>query len=223
MKKAIWGAVAAFLLVWSIPGIAENPIFRVGRFDIVKMAEGAPEGWTLEVKEGEPAVRYEKSGDLSCLYFNAQNSSFGIKKSFELDLREYPFLNWKWKVSKVPEKGDFQKKETDDQAAQLYVLFPRFPAKLNTDFVAYYWDSNPRNKGREGTSVVWSKCKIIVLQAGKERLNQWMSEKRNVYEDYKKLFGKEPPNVGGVAFYINSQRTRSEAEAYLHEIYFSKK
>ena len=223
MKKGIGGFLAAFLLVWGFPGSAENPVHWVGRFDTVKMADGAPEGWTLEVKEGDPFINHDKSGDLSCIRFSSQGSSFGIKKNFELDLREYPFLNWRWKVAKVPEKGDFQKKETDDQAAQLYVLFPRFPAKLNTDFVGYYWESNPRNKGREGTSVVWSKCKIIVLQAGKERLHQWISEKRNVYEDYKKLFGKEPPPIGGVAFYINSQRTRSEAEAYLHEVYFSKK
>ena len=82
----------------------------------------------------------------------------------------------------------------------MYVLFPRFPARLNSDFVCYYWESNPKNKGLEGPSVAWSKAKVIVLQAGKEKLNQWVTEKRNVYEDYKRLFGKEPPKAGGVAF-----------------------
>ena len=71
--------------------------------------------------------------------------------------------------------------------------------------------------------MAWSKAKIIVLQAGKEKLNQWVTEKRNVYEDYKRLFGKEPPKAGGVAFYINSQHTQGSAESFLDEIYFSKK
>ena len=108
----------------------------------------------------------------------------------------------------------FTRKTRDDQAAQVYVLFPRFPAKLNTEFVCYYWESNPKNKGLEGPSVAWSKARVIVLQAGTEKLNQWVTEKRNVYEDYKRLFGKEPPKAGGVAFYINSQHTQSSAESY---------
>jgi hypothetical protein len=223
MKMTIRCAVAALLLAWNFPGIAQDPIHWVGRFENVKMVKGAPEGWSLEIKEGEPIVDLEKSGDQTQIRFVSKHNSFGIKKVVELDIREHPFLNWKWKVAKLPEKGDFRKKDADDQAAQLYVLFPRFPARINTDFVAYYWDGNPRNKGSEGTSVVWSKARIIVLQAGKERLNEWITEKRNVYEDYKKLFGKEPPRVGGVAFYINSQHTRAEAESYLAEIYFSKK
>jgi hypothetical protein len=215
--------VAAFLLAWDFPGIAQDPIHWVGRFENAKMVDGAPEGWSLEIKEGEPLVGLEKSGDQTHVRFVSKHNSFGIKKVIELDIKEHPFLNWKWKVAKLPEKGDFRKKDADDQAAQLYVLFPRFPARINTDFVAYYWDGNPKNKGLEGTSVVWSKARIIVLQAGKERLNEWVAEKRNVYEDYKKLFGKEPPKVGGVAFYINSQHTRGEAESYLAEIFFSKK
>jgi hypothetical protein len=210
-------------LFGSFSGIAEEGIFWVERFQGLKMVDGAPEGWNLHVKEGDPAISLEKSGDRTFLRLLSKNNSFGIKKNFEVDPKEYPFLNWKWKVTRLPEKGDFQKKETDDQAAQLYVAFPRFPAKLNTEFVCYYWESNPANKGKEGTSVVWSKAKIIVLQAGKDRLNQWVTEKRNVYEDYKRLFGKEPPAVGGLGFYINSQHTHGEAESFLDEIYFSKK
>jgi hypothetical protein len=223
MKIVICSAVAALLLFWDFPGIAQDPLYWVSRFENAKMVDGAPEGWELQVKEGNPTISLEKSGVQTHVRLFSKSNSFGIKKVFELDSKEYPFLNWKWKVSKLPEKGDFMKKETDVQAAQLYVMFPRFPARLNTEFVAYYWESNPQNKGREGTSVVWSKAKIIVLQAGKDQLNQWVSEKRNVYEDYKKLFGKEPPAVGGVGFYINSQHTRSEAESFLADIHFSKK
>jgi hypothetical protein len=212
-----------FLLLLSFPGKAQNPVYLVDRFEGSKLDGGAPAGWNLEVKEGEPVITMEKDGDHTVVRLVARKSSFGIKKEFEMDIREYPYLNWKWKVTKLPEKGNFLKKETDDQAAQLYVIFPRFPSKINTDFVCYYWESNPANKGKTGASVAWSKAKIIVLQAGPEKLNQWVSEKRNVYEDYKRLFGKEPPEVGGVAFYINSQHTQSEAESYLGEIYFSKK
>ena len=211
-----------FLLI-SGGSIAEESVFQIDRFAVERVKEGVPEGWILEVKLGEPQIQVKKEGEAVSLRFKADKSSFGLRKEFSLDIKEYPYLNWKWRVTQLPEKGDFRKRETDDQAAQLYVLFPRFPAKLNTDFVCYYWESNPKNKGLEGASVAWSKARVIVLQAGKEKLNQWVTEKRNVYEDYKRLFGKEPPKAGGIAFYINSQHTQSTAESFLDEIYFSKK
>jgi hypothetical protein len=224
MKK-IGTVVLTGILFILIPGVplAQDSVFLVDQFAVDKVKEGVPEGWILVKKTGEPQVQVSKEGEAVILRLKAVNSSFGLRKEFELDTKEFPYLNWKWKVAQLPEKGDFRKKEADDQAAQVCVLFPRFPATLNTEFVCYYWESNPKNKGLEGKSVVWSKARIIVLQAGRERLNQWVTEKRNVYEDYKRLFQKEPPQAGGVVIYINSQHTQSVAESFLDGIYFSKK
>ncbi len=97
-----------------------------------------------------------------------------------------------------------------------------FRPKLNTEIVGYLWESNPKNKGAEGESPAWSKSKVIVLQAGPEKLNQWVQEKRNVYEDYKRLFKKEPPKTGGISLYINTQHTQGKAESFFSQIYFSK-
>jgi hypothetical protein len=223
MKKILLLNLIVLMLLWTFPGSAQDPLFWVDRFDKGKMEGGAPAGWSLIVKAKEAVIKLEKAGDITFGRFLSKNSSFGIKKEFDLDIKDYSYLNWKWKVSKLPEKGNFKKSETDDQAAQLFVMFPRFPASINTEFLCYYWETEPKNNGMTGTSAAWSKAKIIVLQAGTEKLNQWVPEKRNVYEDYKRLFGKEPPSAGGVGFYINSQHTRSEAESHLGEIYFSKK
>jgi len=223
MKRIVTVVLAGLLFLISGGSIAQDSIYWVDRFSADKVRDGLPEGWKLEVKAGEPELQVKKEGEGVYLRFKADKSSFGLRKEFTLDIKEFPYLNWTWKVTQLPEKGDFHKKDTDDQAAQVYVLFPRFPAKLNTEFVGYYWESNPKNKGLEGPSVAWSRARVIVLQAGKEILNQWVTEKRNVYEDYKRLFGKEPPNVGGAIFYINSQHTQSLAESFLDEIYFSKK
>ena len=222
MKKFLGLGMVVLLLALTFPGAAQAPDFWVDRFDEKKMDDGAPAGWNLEVKDGVPSVTLGKEGENTFVHLVSKKSSFGIKKEFALDVKDYPFINWKWKVTKLPERGNFLKAETDDQAAQIYVIFPRFPTKINTDFVCYYWETDPSNKGKTGNSVAWAKAKIIVLQAGKEKLGRWVTEKRNIYEDYKRLFGKEPPEVGGVAIYINSQHTQSEAESFFDEIYFSK-
>jgi hypothetical protein len=223
MKKGIGvGFFIIFGLLIIVSSMAQEGILWVDKFSLEKVTDSIPEGWQLEKKSGDPQVKVEQSGDQAYVRFISNNSSFGLRKEMNFSIKEYPYLNWKWKATRLPEKGDFLKKETDDQAAQMYVIFPRFPAKLNTEIVGYLWESNPKNKGREGESPAWSKSKVIVLQAGPEKLNQWVQEKRNVYEDYKKLFKKEPPKAGGISIYINTQHTQGKAESFFSQIYFSK-
>jgi predicted component of viral defense system (DUF524 family) len=223
MKKGLGPGICLLFVMLLYPSLsAQEELLWVDKFSSVKSAEGIPDGWSLEKKTGEPDLQMEREGDNFFLRFRSDNSSFGLKKEMEFNIKDYPFLNFRWKVTRLPEKGDFLKKETDDQAAQVYVLFPRFPAKLNTELVGYLWESQSKNKGKEGESPAWSKSKVIVLQAGPEKLNKWIQEKRNVYEDYKKLFKKEPPKVGGIALYSNTQHTRGRAEAYFDQIYFSR-
>jgi hypothetical protein len=223
MKKGIGVGIClilGFLLI--VSSIAQDGILWVDKFSPGKGTDGIPEGWELVKKTGEPQIKVEQAGDNTYVHFLSNNSSFGLKKEMNFSIKDYPYLNWKWKVNRLPEKGDFLKKETDDQAAQIYTLFPHFPAKLNTEVVGYLWESNPKNKGMNGESPAWSKSKVIVLQAGPEKLNQWVQEKRNVYEDYKRLFKKEPPETGGITIYINTQHTQGRAESFFDHIYFSK-
>jgi hypothetical protein len=63
--------------------------------------------------------------------------------------------------------------------------------------------------------------KYIVLQSGDGKLRPWITEKRNVYEDFRRLFGEEPPPAKAVLIFINSQLTRSSAECDYREIFFS--
>lgn len=224
MRKGLWfGFFITLCLTLILSPSAQEGILWVEKFSGGHSADNIPQDWKLEEKTGTPDILMEKSGENTFIHFRSTNASYGIKKEMDFNIKDYPYLNWKWKVTDLPERGDFLKKETDDQAAQVYVLFPRFPAKLNTELVGYLWESNPKNKGREGESPAWSKSKVIVLQAGPEKLNQWVQEKRNVYEDYKRLFKKEPPKVGAIALYINTQHTQGKAESYFGPIYFSKK
>jgi hypothetical protein len=177
-----------------------------------------PKGFEKEIKEGVPHVEVEHG----CIRILSKESSYGFKKKVEFSVKDYPYLHWSWQARTLPKGGDFRKRETDDQAGQLYVLFPRFPAKLNTRILGYLWE-NETPKGTSGTSTAWSKLKCIVLRDKTDPLGAWYKESRNVYEDYKRLFEEEPPTVGSVAFYINSQHTASGAEILYGPIYFTRK
>jgi len=37
------------------------------------------------------------------------------------------------------------------------------------------------------------------LKTGTDSLGRWITEKRNVFQDFKLIFGAEPPDVGAIA------------------------
>jgi hypothetical protein len=124
-------------------------------------------------------------------------------------------------VAKIPAGGDVRKKNTDDQAAQIYVVFPKFPSQINSRMLGYIWDTGAP-AGSEVISAKLSTTRYIVLKSGAGELGKWFSEKRNVYEDYKRLFNEEPPKVGSVALMIDSDDTKTSAESFFGDIYFSR-
>ena len=195
--------------------------FIVDRFTGGVDKEGIPKGWSQEKEAGpQSKIAVGREKDLPFVQLLSVNDAFGIKKEFSFDIRKYPYLTWRWKATRLPKGGDIRKRETDDQAGQIYVLFPRFPSMINTRSMGYVWDA-ATPAGTSGTSTAYSKMKYVVLQTGTEKLGQWIWETRNVYEDYKKNFQEDPPEVGGVLLYINTQHTQSSAEINYGDIFFS--
>lgn len=199
----------------------QNGVLTVDRFKGGVDAEGLPAGWTLEKNPGPNSKHtIEKEKEDRFIRLLSVNDGFGLRKEISFDIRQYPYLSWWWKALQLPKEGDIRKRETDDQAGQIFVLFPRFPALINTRSMGYIWDTQAP-KGLEGTSPAYSKARYVVLQSGAEKMNQWIFESRNVYQDYKKLFQEDPPPVGAVLLYINSQHTKTSAEICYAEIFFS--
>jgi len=203
-----------------LPAKADNDRLIIESFSKGVDKKGVPIDWELKEKEGTPIIRLEMEEDTYALHLISEKSSFGVAKKIDIDIKEYPYLNFRWKVIELPRNGDFRKKETDDQAAQIYVAFGTF--KLTAKIVGYLWE-NKAPKLIAGVSPAWSKTRLIVLESGPEKIGKWVCEKRNIYNDFKELFEKEPPKAKLISLYINSQHTKSRAESYFGEIYFSKK
>jgi outer membrane protein OmpA-like peptidoglycan-associated protein len=206
---------------------AVMPIAKFRSFD---PSSGAPAGWTLETKTGKPNLSLEKEGEAYYLRMISRgDSSFGVRKAARVNVKEYPILTWRWKVEKMPVGGDVRKPSTDDQALQVYVAFKEtsFPAALHTPVIGYIWD-NEAPKGWMGPSsqIGGGKMRYIVLRNKTDRLGQWYTERRNIYEDYKRFFadinhGEPLGETTGLQLHINSQHTRTYAEGLIGDISFS--
>lgn len=190
--------------------------------DFAQATGQIPPGWELAEHEGTADLALVSDGDGRVLRLRSRSSSFSLQKSVEIDLRQTPYLVWQWKVTELPTRGDFRKSGKDDQAAQLLVLFTW--GVFRKEAVTYIWDSTaPQGTtGKAPTPVVqpFLTLHAVVVRSGPGEKGHWITETRNVAEDYRKLFGREPEKVIGVRIQINSQHTRSRAESYWRSVAF---
>ena len=180
-----------------------------------------PKGWALKVWHGKADVRLIAGEDryTKVLRMRSEKSSVSIYRELRLDPRKFPVLSWKWKVTKLPEGGNARNVGADDQAAGVYVVFPRFPRFINSQLIGYVWDTSvPAGtilRSRKNPMVHY-----IVVRSGVDKLDKWVAEKRNIMDDYKKVFGSAAPKIGGVALMIDTDDTLSDAESYFAKVEF---
>ena len=179
-----------------------------------------PQEWRLQEFSGRARFRVAQVRGTGVVRLESEETSFALHRSVEVDLAAFPYLTWTWRVDVLPEGGDVRRREADDQAAQLYVVFPRFPAMFRSRVLGYVWDATAP-AGSSLVSATMSLARIVVVESGPAKTGRWIEETRNIREDYRRLFHEEPPRVGKVSLLINSQHTRSRAVAWFGPIRFA--
>jgi|SRR5215468_1038361 len=224
-RPAVAALLAAAVLVagvLAVGALAEPSAFVVENWSKAQVgAHGIPSGWQGH-KWGNPKYDFTvvADGTGKALELKSDNDSSSISKEVKVDVKQYPVLQWRWKVVTLPPRGDARKAETDDEAAQLYVTFPRFPTAVRSRIIGYIWDSTAP-AGSSFASAKVGTVTFVVVRSGSADLGKWVTESRNVSEDYKRIYGEEPgETVGAVTLSINSQNTASRAAAFFGEILF---
>lgn len=238
---------ASFLLVGTILSDpnrlqAQSPTtVEVGPFSTTAPSGSWPEGWkplTFPKIAQHTAYSLVRDGDRVAVKATSQASSSGYTKEILIDPKEYPIIQWQWKVSNILKAGNVAKKEGDDYPARIYVTFQYDSAKVGLfgkakyeaakliygqypplGAINYIWES----RAPVGTSVsnpYTEQVHMIVVESGSAKLNTWITEERNVYEDYKRAFGEEPPMISGIAIMTDTDNTGESAIAYYGDIVF---
>jgi len=96
----------------------------------------------------------------------------------------------------------------------------RAPESLRSRIIGYVWDSTASAgticKSEKSVTVTY-----IVLHSGADRLEKWITERRNVVEDFRRIYGEAPDKPTAVALAIDSDDTRSSAESFIGPIVFT--
>jgi len=184
---------------------------------------GIPDEWKGQ-NWGSPKYdfRIVTQSGRKAIHLKSINDSSTISKEVKVDVKTWPILQWSWQAVTLPKGGDARKSATDDEAAQIYVTFPRFPAAVRSRIISYIWDTTAP-VGSVFKSEKTGLVTYIVVRSGPTDLGKWLTESRNVLDDYKKIFGEAPgEDVGAISIAIDSNDTNSTAEAYFGEIFFRK-
>lgn len=210
-------AISVFIVIFSVSSIFGAKLPK--KFPFKK--ENALDEWEEKIFKGRViySVKVKKTDGYLSAY--SKNTASGIIYRIRFYPKREPMVSWKWKVLKFPKKeklgtsyGDWI--EQDDYAARFYVIFPRLAFNL-TKSLEYVWDKD-LPEGTIITSPYSKNIKIIVIESGNRNLRRWVFEERDVYEDFKKAFGREPGEVGAIAIMTDTDNTASTAEAHYDEI-----
>ncbi|MFA5322069.1 MAG: DUF3047 domain-containing protein [Smithella sp.] len=178
--------------------------------------------YTLVAEGGKTILKAESRASASAIVY---------RRTF--NIYENPRLTWRWKVTELSDRGNPKEKAGDDYPIRVYVMFQYDPASasLGERFIysatkviyGKYPPHSTLNYVWTGTKIpekfirspYTDKAYMVVLEKGRGKSGLWVEESVNVLEDYRRVFGKEPPVTAGIAVMSDSDNTGTSAEAYL--------
>jgi hypothetical protein len=184
---------------------------------------GVPPGWQKQTWGGAPKYDFTviEQESQRVLHLRSAGDSSNITRDIrgKVNLSATPILEWTWRVTVLPKGGDGRKAATDDQAGQLYVAWPRFPESLRSQVIGYIWDTTAP-AGSVFKSQHTGTVTYVVVRSGPGELGKWLTERRDVRADFKKIYGEEPEDPGGISIGIDSNDVQGTAEAFFGRIVF---
>lgn len=202
---------------------------------------GAVTGWqALKPAPKANDTRYSLVPDAGTVVLKAEaeSSMSGLIHPVRVDIRQYPLLRWRWKVTAPLKTADMTQKTGDDYAARIYVMFD-YPAeklsfgtrtklrlaealygqRIPTAALNYVWD-NRQPVGTIQPNTYTDRARMIVVRSGAAQAGQWITETRDLAADFRAVFGEDPPDVVAVALATDTDNTGESATAWYGDIGF---
>ena len=200
-----------------------------------------PKGWEpWELSKFKKPTQYQlvSQDGKTVIKASAHASASGLVHRLAVDPRQFPLLEWRWKVSELITAADNTRKNTEDSPVRVVVSFDgdidKLPLGDRLFFdnmralsgkqppyatLMYIWE-NRAAKDTVIPNLHTSRVKMIVAESGRGKLGEWQEVVRNVYEDYKRAFGEEPGNITSIGIMTDTDNTGANVHAYYGDIVF---
>ncbi|MBD1144411.1 DUF3047 domain-containing protein [Pelagibacterales bacterium SAG-MED37] len=150
----------------------------------------------------------------------ADNAASGLGKEVKINLNKTPFINITWKIEKDLAGIKEDTKKGHDFAARVFAVKKTGATPLSNRAINYVFSSN-NDVGSNWPSPYTKKSIDNVLASTQNNLNEWITVKANVKEDFKKFHNLDVNELDGLAIMSDTDNSKMRAVAYYQNIYFS--
>ncbi len=239
-------AVIVVMTVVCVPACTAHCGEKMLLVGFEKDADAAPDALPREwehltyLGKSPNSISIEQNGPRTVVHMESLHSVSALLKKIDIGTAEYPLLAWRWKVSRSIGMAIENRKDRNDCAARIRVIFgtstavsrekvpllEKFLETLDVEIpsmepagykIDYIWGSHA-----EAGAVLdypGSKFhKMIVLEQGDEKAQRWIWEKRYPADDFRRLFGKEPPGMVAILVITDTDNTNEGVEAWYSSI-----
>lgn len=232
-------------LTWSAP-LAKSLSRQDGEtVEAARFSRQRPGGFLGEwepffVLKGNTPTEYRlvESDGTVVMEADALEGGSAIWRKIRIDLRRYPVMEWRWRVPRdsgaggpggpssasppvrisLGFDGDAAKLDFEDRA-KLRLAKVLTPNGLPYASLLYVW-LNRLPAGTVYSSPHTERVRHVVVESGEQHLDQWVSARRNVLEDYRRAFGEEPGDLVGIGLMTDPGDNGEPRRAFYGDITF---
>lgn len=212
-----------------LAAVGRVPAARAAAPPVVFLAEDFEHGiGAMWQERGFPSIervnRFSLGADSDgnrYLKVESADSSSGKGVYLALSPERCPDLSWRWRVSDVIATADITRKDGDDAAAKVYVVFagPSWWNPLDMRLLVYVWDNAAPAGAVLPNAWMPEKARMVVLESGRERAGQWVAERVDVARDFARAFPRTSAGqLKGIVFLADTDNTHARAEADIDDV-----
>ena len=152
---------------------------------------------------------------------SSQAAASGLFYEQRIDLDATPWLSWRWRVERFPHVADERTKAGDDFAVRVYVVVRDGWTRLSSKAISYVWAQEASVGQRWANPFAGDKAMMLALR-NRQDGDGWVSEKRNIKADLRRLFGKDFRYIEAVAIMTDADNSKSSAIGYYANFAFTR-
>ena len=186
-------------------------------------SESNLEGWEEKEFVGQTSYQLITENHQTSLRAKADATASGLFKEVTINLKTHPYLNWRWKLEKGHPPLAERTKDGDDYGARIYIIVKGGLAFWKTKAINYVWSSAEKKGEIWPNAFAGKNAMLLAVRTPEDQNNVWYQEKRNVYEDFKKIFGTEIKEIHAIAIMTDSDNSKGSVQASYGDISFTEK
>lgn len=206
-------------------------------------SNSVPEGWEVITyfRTVKNRLSLSKEGKRTVLKVKSVGSASALLKRLDVDLKAFPVLVWCWKINRVIGMAIESRKDRNDAAARIRVIFgtaaptpsQKKPPEIPDFFKSFGFKMGGKEPRGFKIDYIWGNTiakgevldfpgsrnhKMVIVQSGNKKANRWVWEERNLIEDFEQCFRTTPPHLIGIVVLTDTNQTNEGVIAHYSSI-----